>query len=486
MYTYNGKNRRTFSAITHNDYGRRVIYTRKEKITKENIAEELSKALSIHTQNASEIDYLDRYFRGDQPILYRTKKIRPEVNNKVVVNLANYLVESKTSEMVGEPIQYVLHGTNRKKSKEIAELNSIMVGEDKDYHDIELCRWRSICGTAYRYIGNDDGRGTLLDEQEFYLSTENPKYTFVVYYSNNRSAFSCQIRQDEDGNTYYFCYTKGEWFKIYKDEIVESGINGNGAIPVIEYPNNARRISDIELTIAITDNINTLSSDRSNGVEQFVQSFIKFINCEVDNKQFEALKSSGAFCVKSNNGENKADVDIMSSELDQTQTQVVIADLFNKMLIVHGLATIEGGNSGSDTASAVLLRDGFYAQEKRSELYEPIFKKSERDFLRIVLNRLRITKGFTLVPSDVEVKITRSKRDNMQVKAQSLQMLLTSGINPERAIKTVGLFSDPEQVAIESKKRMDILYPETEKEEPIVEDIVVDKETNEVEKNDKT
>ena len=31
-----------------------------------------------------------------------------------------------------------------------------------------------------------------------------------------------------------------------------------------------------------------------------------------------------------------------------------------------------------------------------------------------------------------------------------------------RAIKTVGLFSDPEQVSVESQKRMDILYPETE------------------------
>ena len=71
------------------------------------------------------------------------------------------------------------------------------------------------------------------------------------------------------------------------------------------------------------------------------------------------------------------------------------------------------------------------------------------------------------MPSDVEIKISRTKSDNMLVKAEVLQMLLNSGVNPERAIKTIGLFSDPEQVALESQKRMDILYPTEVQEEPV-------------------
>ena len=45
-------------------------------------------------------------------------------------------------------------------------------------------------------------------------------------------------------------------------------------------------------------------------------------------------------------------------------------------------------------------------------------------------------------------------------KSETLKILLDSGIHYKRAIKTVGLFSDPEQVAVESAKRMSILYPE--------------------------
>ena len=464
-YRYVGKNTRPFSAITQNNYGRTIIYTNQNRIDESNIVQELDKALVFHTQNATEIEYLDRYYRGDQPILYRKKDVRPEVNNKVVENIALFIVETKTSEMVGEPIQYVLRGTDEEKSRQIAELNSIMEGEDKAFYDIELCRWRSICGTAYRFIGtNEASNEPLLDESDFFISVEDPRNTFVVYHNNGRPAFSCQIRKTTEGNNLYFCYTKGEWFEIVGGEIVNRGVNGNFAIPVIEYPNNERRLSDIELSITLTDEINKMSSDRANGIEQFVASWVKFVNVDVDLETFRSLRSEGALVVKSNNGsDNKADVDIMSQELNQTESQVAVNDLFEKLLIIHGLADRQT-NTGGDTGSAVTLRNGFYSMEKRSELAEPIFKRAERNALRIILNRLRINKQFTLVPSDVEIKISRTKSDNMQMKAQVLQMLLQSGVKYERALKTIGLFADPEQVALESRKRMEMLYPEETQE----------------------
>ena len=468
-YRYVGKNTRPFSAITHNNYGRSIIYTNQNRIDESNIVKELYNALVYHTQNATEIEYLDRYYRGDQPILYRKKEVRPEVNNKVVENIALFIVETKTSEMVGEPIQFVLRGTDENKSRQIAELNTIMESEDKAFYDIELCRWRSICGTAYRFIGtNETSNEPLLDESDFFISVEDPRNTFVVYHNNGRPAFSCQIRKTTEGNNIYFCYTKGEWFEIVGGEIVNRGVNGNFAIPVIEYPNNERRLSDIELSITLTDEINKMSSDRANGIEQFVASWVKFINVDVDLETFRSLRSEGALVVKSNNGaENKADVDIMSQELNQTESQVAVNDLFEKLLIIHGLADRQT-NTGGDTGSAVTLRNGFYSMEKRSELAEPIFKRAERNALRIILNRLRINKQFTLVPSDVEIKISRTKSDNMQMKAQVLQMLLQSGVKYERALKTIGLFADPEQVALESRKRMEMLYPEEQKEKVVV------------------
>lgn len=462
MYIRNyDKNIRPFRAICDCSFGRKVIYTNATKIDETNIVSELDKALVIHNQNAEEIDYLDRYYRGDQPILYRAKKIRPEVNHKVVVNLAKKAVDTHTAEIAGEPIQYVLRGTDEKKSQEITDLNKMMDGEDKEENDIELCRWRSICGTAYRFVGKNETDDKLLDESAFWLSVEEPNSTFVAYYADNKKpAFSCQIRKDTENNKLYFIYTNSLYFIISKGQIIEQGPNGNGAIPVIEYPNNSRRLSDIEITISITDEINAMASDRGNGIEQFVSAWIKFVNCEIDSEEFEKMRDMGALQVKSNNAENKAEVDVMTSELNQTQTQVAMDDLVENFLVVQGMPNRQG-NGGADTGSAVERRNGHFEAEQMAEIVEPIFKKAERAMLRIVLKRLKTKKEFSLMPSDIEIKISRSKSDNMLTKAECLQILLACGVAPERAIKTVNLFSDPEQVAVESADRMAVLYPTT-------------------------
>lgn len=459
-YRYIGKNTRPFSAVTQNNYGRTIIYTNQNRIDESNIVKELNNALMYHTQNATEIEYLDRYYRGDQPILYRKKEVRPEVNNKVVMNLAYELVERKTAEMVAEPIQFVLRGTDEKKSEEISQLNIILESENKHDTDIDICRWRSICGTAYRFIGKNEDK-ELLDVSDFSISCENPMLTFVAYFTNNKPAFSCQIRKDTDGQNLYYCFTNSQFFVIKGGIIVNSGINGNRAIPVIEYPNNSRRISDIEITIQITDAINTLQSDRINGIEQFVASWVKFVNCEIDKDTFNNMRQQGALVVKSNNGENKADVDILSQELNQTEGQVVFNDLLEKFLSIQGLSDRQSKNSGGDSGNAVAMRNGFTEASLRVAICEPVFKKAERMSLRIILNRLRINKAFTLGIEDIEIHLNHNRTDNILTKTESLKMLLDSGINYKRAIKTIDLFSDPEAVASESKDRMEILYPTT-------------------------
>ena len=65
-------------------FGRCVMFTEETFIDKTNVVQELQKALAYHNINVSAINYLDRYYRGDQPILYREKKVRPEINNKIV------------------------------------------------------------------------------------------------------------------------------------------------------------------------------------------------------------------------------------------------------------------------------------------------------------------------------------------------------------------------------------------------------------------
>lgn len=465
-------NRSSFSTLCRGSFGRKVIYTNAIAINEANIVKELGKAISVHSKNKVLINYLDRYYSGDQPINYRVKPIRPEINNLVCENHALEIVEHKTAELFGEPIQYVLktskeseadsNGKGMSKNVQIELLNKFMADVDKGAEDISLGRWRSICGTSYRYIWDEENSSE--DEAPFGIETCDPRDTFVVYFSGpgKRPAFSCQIRMDEDDQKYYFVYTDAQNF-IIKNGVVTGGnksglnINGYGMIPVIEYPNNERRMSDIEIVISMLDTLNKMQSDRMNGIEQFIQALMKFKNCEVDDKEYDKMRAVGVIKIKAGIGTD-ADVSLMTAELDQSQTQTAKDDLYQNVLLIEGMPGRQE-NSGGDTGQAVVLRNGHYDAEKRAELSEPIFKKSERQFLRAVTRMLKTgehIKNLTL--GDIEIKITRSKMDNMAVKAQVAQVLLKAGYAPHLVTKVCNLFSDPEGAYVESKPFLDALY----------------------------
>ena len=469
---YFSRNRRPFTEICANSFGREVIYSNADEITADNVVVELGKAYSVHLRNREEFDYLERYYKGDQPILYRVKKVRPEINNKTVENHALEIVEHKAAENFGEPVQYVLKGTDEStkdgKSVELNDLNDYNELESKAEVDIVMARDRSIGGTSYKFHYNR--KNYTEDESPFGIEREDPKDTFVVYSSGvgKKSLFSCQIRKDSDEQQYFFIYTAKIWFKIKNGKVADSGKNGLGMIPVVEYPNNFYRLSDIEIVITVLDSINKMQSDRMNGIEQFIQSFVKFLNCEMSGDEWEKLREEGALTVKSNGNGAKADVEIMSDELDQQQSQTAKDDLYENMLVIEGMPGRQE-NSGGDTGQAVVLRNGHYDAEKRAEIAEPIYKKSERESIKIILNILRIKDLTSLTLKDIEIKITRSKMDNMAVKAQVFQVLVSAGIDPKVAIKVCGLFSDPEEVYLQSKPYLDAKYLiEEKKEETIV------------------
>lgn len=450
------KNIRPFSATVRNyGYGRLVMYTDVEQITDNNIVEELQSALNYHNVNVECIKYLDRYYRGDQPILYREKKVRPEINNKVVENHALEIVDSKVADLYGEPIQYVLADTeDESKAEQMEKLNKYMKSEDKAALDIERGRWASICGTSYYFVGKQNKMPMQFDEAPFYISCENPTKTFVVYYSDDCTpAFSVQIRKNDKGDLYNV-YTATRFYRIQNGKILLAENNGNDMIPVIEYPNNERRLSDIEITIGLTDAINNMQSDRLNAIDQFVQAFILFKNSKIDAETFKKLRVEGVLSIKDTADNRSADAKMMTSELSQDGTQTSKDDLYNSLLTIQGMPSRQEA-SGGDTGQAVALRNGYYAEEKRAELRIPIFQRAERLMLRVILNKLRVKEQFSLSISDIDIRPNRSKLENMMVKAQVLQILHGIGIDDASAIKTINLFSDAQDVIMKSKEKMD-------------------------------
>lgn len=434
--------------------GRRVIKSSVTSITEDNVWDVLFHALETHSLNRSEIDYLWKYYKGDQPIRHRIKDTRPEICNKIVENRANEIVSFKVGYLCGEPIQYVSRNGGEEIVNAINTLNEFMFAEDKAAQDQELVEWQMICGTAFRLVLPDDSGNE--DEAPFELHTLDPRDTFVVYSNEigNKPLMAVKYCTDENNVTRYSIYTDNYYYLI-EDGIVNNDKSKPHAldmIPIFEYPANNARLGSFEIVLPLLDAINNIDSNRLDGMEQIVQAFIKFINCDITKEEYEEFLQLGAIKVKSVDGQ-AADVGVVTSELNQTQTQTLKEDIYSAILTICGMPNRNGGSSTSDTGSAVLLRDGWSDAEARAKDSENVFKRSEKKMLKLVLRICRDLADLNLFLKDIDMKFTRRNYEAIQSKSQVLiSMLQEPKIHPQLAFQHSGMFSDSESAYTMSMK----------------------------------
>ena len=432
---------------TRTMYGRRLITTDVTEITAENVVSVLEEAMKLHEKNRSEIDYLWKYYKGEQPVLQRTKAVRPEICNRIVENRANEIVSFKVGYLCGEPIQYVGRTCDESVTAGIGTLNEYMFLVDKPALDQEVVEWGMICGTANRMVLGNDAYISESDEAPFEMFTLDPRDSFVVYSNDvkRRRMLGVKYNTDDFGTKTFSAYSDNLYFTIKDGKVQEIASNGLGYEPIIEYPANNARLGAFEIVLPLLDAINNIESNRMDGIEQFVQAFVKFINCDITKEDFEALKDLGAIKVKSADGQS-ADVDIVTSELNQQQTQTLKDDIYKAILSICGLPSMsDGSTSDSSNNGAVILKNGWQGAETRAKDSEMMFKRSEKEVLKLVLKLCDGLADLKLRLKDIDMKFTRRNYDNIQSKSQVLvSMLQQPKIHPLLAFTHCGLFSDPE------------------------------------------
>lgn len=424
--------------------GRRMILTDETEVNISNVVQILRKALPYHWKNRSEISYLWSYYKGRQPILNRVKEIRPEITNKIVENRANEIVSFKSGYLMGEPLQYVSRGNAENIADAINQLNEFVFAEEKPAKDKELADWFHICGTSFRMVLPDEMAGED-DESPFEIYTLDPRNTFVVYNNGlgNKPILGVKYVVDENGVVHYSCYSDHEYFEIVESKVVSYDTHILGEIPIIEYPLNMARIGAFELVIPLLDAINLTDSNRLDGVEQFIQALMLFHNVDISSEDFDELRERGAIKFKDIDPQLKAEINYLVSNLNQGETQTLVDHMYQTVLTICGMPNRNGGSSTSDTGSAVIMRDGWSAAEARAKDSELMFKKSERIFLKVVLNICRTLADMDLKVCNVEIRFTRRNYENILQKAQVLDLMLKNNkIHPRLAFEHCGLFVD--------------------------------------------
>ena len=435
--------------VPHRLFGRKALMSSYAEINESNIEKAFAEIRSDFEANSMQCETLWKYYRGDQNILYRTKTKRPEICNRAVVNCPLEIVNFKSGYSFGEPVQYVCRasGEDEEISRRVADLNEFMYNAGKFGLDKELGDWLFTCGTAYRMIMSGD------DIQPFRIDTLDPRNTGVAYSADFGRApvMAIQRKRDENGDTVFWCWTADYVYKLSGGLLVSKEPHAMGFIPIFEYTTGNARLGAFEPAMGLIDALNIIENNRVDGVEQFVQFFMKCVNVKLDAEQYAELREAGLMSFTSDPG-NPGDVNPVTVELDQSQAQVLADDIYQQILIKCDMPDRNGANrTTGDTGQAVILRDGWSAAESYARSIEMFFKPVEQRFIGAAL-KLCAMRGYDLglKVSDIGIKFTRNMTDNLLTKTQGLQNELEAGIHPRICIANCGLFSDPEQVYLDS------------------------------------
>lgn len=456
--------------LSNNLRGRSQIFNSAEEITDKNVIEVLTKALPVHQKNRREELFLKKYVRGQQPILFRTKNYNAEVNNKVVVNIANQIVTFKTSEFAGEPIQYVSRASGVREEvpegevtvpEKVACVNSMMLSEGKQTKDLKLAHEMFTCGVAYRLVIHNQNRGAeeFLDEAPFEMYVLDTENTFVV----RRSDFTKRVlmgvtyvfKDEGENNPEYTVYTADTKYVISGTEgdmqIISKEKHNFGMVNLIEYPCNPNYMGAFEPVVPLLDAINLTQSNRLDGIDQFIQALMVFDGVDISREDFLELKDLGAIKLPASQGGNGGrKLYYLNEQLDQSQTQTLIDNMYQQILRIVGMPSQGDANTGdSSNNGAVIMKNGWWDAEARMQETQAMWKEAETAFLKVVLkicDQRNVLEGLKI--SDLEPKFWRQSYEDLLVKTQSFSTLRTSGMPAIQAFTFSHLSRDPESDAI--------------------------------------
>ena len=448
--------------------GRKKIHTDETAVTDKNISGIVNLAMNTdHAANRNQMEYLFKYERGLQPVLDRTKQIRPDICHKVVENHASEIVDFTVGYQAGNPINLVARSVNaelKHSDKRIVKINEMLAEENKQAKDIELFRNFHIAGVAYAMIlPKDIQTGT----SPFDLLILDPRNTFIVYsndaYEKPMVAVTYSVMQN--GTKRVTAYTA--------DYVYDFSVNPSGGteqfykvpnvlrmIPIVEFAANNDYAGCFEKAIPLMDAINDINSNRVDDIEQFVQSILWLHNAELSEESKTELKSGGGILqTKSVGNGQDAKVVYLTQTLNQNETQTYVDYLYKQILQICGVPSREK-STGGNTGSAMYLSNGYEQAESRAKAMESMYSRS---MLQVVELILRICKLSLNVDSDVkeletryiDVEFSRDRTYDLASRTNALATLINTGVEPLHAMRTVDLFNDVETVYHDSVERID-------------------------------
>ena len=269
-----------------------LTYPRVE-FDEKNIKKELVvKLIREHEKQIPRFKKLKKYYLGEHDILSKQRS-KNKPNYKPVCNHAKDIADTSTGYFMGNTISY-----SNSEDTDIDELLIAFDNAEVDESDHDNALDMAIYGVAYEYVYARENEN-ILDIKS--LEVEN---TFIVYDDSIEQQplfgvyYFKRKENKADTETYqavimtkqfvYSIVLEGKEKGVISDKPVPHNM---GDIPIIEYKNNKYSIGDFEQQIGLIDSYNSLTANRINDKEQFIDSILVLYGARLGDDEEESIKA---------------------------------------------------------------------------------------------------------------------------------------------------------------------------------------------------
>ena len=269
-----------------------LTYPRAE-FDEKNIKKELVlKLIREHEKQIPRFKKLKKYYLGEHDILSK-QRAKNKPNYKPVCNHAKDIADTSTGYFMGNTISY-----SNSEDTDIDELLIAFDNAEVDESDHDNALDMAIYGVAYEYVYARENEN-ILDIKS--LEVEN---TFIVYDDSIEQQplfgvyYFKRKENKADTETYqavimtkqfvYSIVLEGKEKGVISDKPVPHNM---GDIPIIEYKNNKYSIGDFEQQIGLIDSYNSLTANRINDKEQFIDSILVLYGARLGDDEEESIKA---------------------------------------------------------------------------------------------------------------------------------------------------------------------------------------------------
>ena len=454
--------------------GRIKIYTDVKEITRDNVIQVLSTAMTKHELNRTQIRNLINFEKGDQP-LKREKNVRKDIDIKSISNLAHQITEFWLGYFWGNHMAFVQKSDKHPKGSNPADsdsaitlLNEMYDAENMESKDQLLAYYLEVCGVCCQLI--DIKRNPDDEDAVFDLATLNPLYSFVVYSSDayERPVMGVSYSEDENGSKIFTCITDDavyeirDMVKIENGKSIENGKKINesnagiqknpfGRVNIVEFERSTDRTGVFERQLDELNALNILESDLCNDVSQTTQANWWGNDIELDTDDDGKVKGpqAGQWILTKTNGSGKQP-NIKGLVLNYDYTGV-LANIQAKHdgILERTFTPKQTEQSGGSTTGATSLSSGWTATEAAACKQAAIIKRGFKERNRLALIAIKKSPGtdpesplLKLKNRDIEIRPIRQKTFDMATKVNSLATMIQNQVHPRIAMETVDLFSN--------------------------------------------